>query len=123
MYTFAFHVFSGMFIIGCGLLFPVLHSRNLFWSILSVLIVFANPTLLIYPSANTFSPLVTINIFSVSVSLFQFENKFICIIFYFFLIFKFYFFKYNDFFSIIAGLQCSVNFLLYSMVTQLHICV
>ena len=25
------------------------------------------------------------------------------------------------FFSIIAGLQCSVNFLLYSMVTQLHI--
>ena len=29
---------------------------------------------------------------------------------------------YNDFyFSIIAGLRCSVNFLLYIMVTQLHI--
>ena len=28
---------------------------------------------------------------------------------------------YNDFFPIIAGLQCSVNFPLYSMVTQLHI--
>ena len=27
----------------------------------------------------------------------------------------------SDFFSIIASLQCSVNFLLYSMVTQLHI--
>ena len=27
----------------------------------------------------------------------------------------------NDFSSIIAGLQCSVNFLLYSKVTQLHI--
>ena len=32
-----------------------------------------------------------------------------------------YFFQYNDFFSITAGLQCSVDFLLYSMVTQLHI--
>ena len=28
---------------------------------------------------------------------------------------------YNDFFSIIVGLPCSVNFLLYSKVTQLHI--
>ena len=28
---------------------------------------------------------------------------------------------YIFFFSIIAGLQCSINFLLYSMVTQLHI--
>ena len=27
----------------------------------------------------------------------------------------------NDFFFTIAGLQCSLNFLLYSMVTQLHI--
>ena len=33
------------------------------------------------------------------------------------------FFFFNDFyfFSIIAGLQCSVNFILYSKVTQLHI--
>ena len=33
----------------------------------------------------------------------------------------FLFVLYNNFFFIIAGLQCSVNFLLYSMVTQLHI--
>ena len=30
---------------------------------------------------------------------------------------RIYLFLYNDFFPIIAGLQCSVNFLLYSMVT------
>ena len=31
-------------------------------------------------------------------------------------------FFHNDyFFSVIAGLQCSVNFLLHSKVTQLHI--
>ena len=41
----------------------------------------------------------------------------VCIIYLF--IIKIFF---NDFyfFSIIAGLQCSVNFLLYSIVTQLH---
>ena len=34
-----------------------------------------------------------------------------------------YFFSFNDFhfFSIIADVQCSVNFLLYSKVTQSHI--
>ena len=34
---------------------------------------------------------------------------------------SFYYYFLNAFFSIIAGLQCSINFLLYSMVTQLHI--
>ena len=32
-----------------------------------------------------------------------------------------FFYIYNDFFFIVAGIQCSVNFLLYSKVTQLHI--
>ena len=32
------------------------------------------------------------------------------------------FFNDFNFFSIIAGLQCSVKFLLYGMVTQLHKC-
>ena len=38
-------------------------------------------------------------------------------------LFLVFFFLHNDFnfFSIIAGLQCSVNFLLYSKVTQSHI--
>ena len=37
------------------------------------------------------------------------------------LIGSYLFIFYNDFFSIIAGLQRSVNFLLYSMVTKSHI--
>ena len=32
----------------------------------------------------------------------------------------FFFYIYNDFFPVIAGLQCSVNFLPYSKVTQSH---
>ena len=36
-------------------------------------------------------------------------------------IFFFLFFKITFIFSIIVGLQCSVNFLLYSKVTQSHI--
>ena len=60
--------------------FPVLFSRSLLPVLYIVMCIYVNPKLRIYPSP-TLSPLVTINLFSVSVSLFLF-GKFICIIFF-----------------------------------------